>query len=298
MRRCASCGSSLTQVVDGAGARLTTVVADAGAGKSRLLYEFLNWAELMPSRVYLFTGRALPSRQNAALGLFRDVVATRFDIHDSDPAAVVLRKLRDGFAGHLSPDEADVVGHWMGFELSSSPAVQRLLGAQFAITARAQLLAFFASLAVSAPVVLALEDLHWADDESLDLIVDLVTHLREHRLFALGLTRPALLDRRPGFPGDGVLTSRLDLPSLTDADCRALVHEVLQRVADVPAELVDLVVARADGNAFYLEELIKMLIDDGVIDTSAADDVWRVDLGATRPGCRPVHLDGRPPGPP
>ncbi len=50
---------SLTQVVDGAGARLVTVIADAGAGKSRLLYEFLNWAELMPSRVYLFTGRAL-----------------------------------------------------------------------------------------------------------------------------------------------------------------------------------------------------------------------------------------------
>ena len=68
-----------------------------------------------------------------------------------------------------------------------------------------------------------------------------------------------------------VTTTRLDLPPLTDADCRALVHEVLQRVADVPDELVELVVARADGNAFYVEELIKMLIDDGVIDTSAGD---------------------------
>ena len=128
------------------------------------------------------------------------MLATRFDIHDSDPAAAVLTKLRDGFAGHLSPDEADVVGHWLGFELSSSPAVQRLLGAQFAITARAQLMAFFASLAVSAPVVLALEDLHWADDESLDFIVELIAHLREHRVFVLGLTRPALFDRRPGVP--------------------------------------------------------------------------------------------------
>ncbi len=85
--------------------------------------------------------------------------------------------------------------------------------------------------------------------------------------------------------------SRLDLPSLTDADCRALVHDVLQRVADVPAELVDLVVARADGNAFYVEELIKMLIDDGVIDTSA-EDVWRVDLGRLDRGAVPSTLTG------
>ncbi len=283
---------AFTAVVDGNGARLVTVVADAGAGKSRLLYEFLNWVELAPSEAYLFTGRALANRQSASFRLFRDVVATRFDIHDGDPAAAVLTKVRDGFAGHLSSDEADVVGHWLGFEVSSSPAVQRLLGAQFSATARAHLLAFFAALAAEDTVVLALEDLHWADDESLDLLVDLVAHLREHHVLALGVTRPALLERRPGWPGDDIATSQLDLPPLTDTDSRALVLEVLQRAAEVPDELVELVVSRADGNAFYLEELIKMFIDDRVIDTSAADDVWRIDLARLEPGAVPATLTG------
>ena len=124
------------------------------------------------------------------------MVATRFDIHDSDPAAAVLTKLRDGFAGHLSPDEADVVGHWLGFELSSSPAVQRLLGAQFSATARAHLLAYFAALAARDAVVLALEDLHWADDESLDLLADLIAHVQRAsparaRAHAAGIGRAA-----------------------------------------------------------------------------------------------------------
>jgi class 3 adenylate cyclase/tetratricopeptide (TPR) repeat protein len=281
-----------TDVVEGMGATLVTVVAEAGAGKSRLLYEFLNWVELAPSEVYLFTGRALANRQGAALGVFRDVIATRFEIHDGDPADEVARKLRAGFGQHLSADEADVVGHWLGFELSSSPAVQRLLGAQFAETARAQLLGFFASLATSDPVVLALEDLHWADDESLDLLVELVAHLAEHRVMALGLTRPTLLDGRPDFPGDGIRCTRLDLASLSDADSRDLVHEVLQRVEEVPDDLVDLVVSRADGNAFYIEELIKMLIDNDVVDTSPADDTWRVDLARLDPSDVPSTLTG------
>ena len=279
-------------VVDGDGARLVTVVADAGAGKSRLLYEFLNWVELAPSEAYLFTGRALANRQSASLGLFRDVVATRFDIHDSDPAAAVPTKLRDGFAGHLSPDEADVVGHWLGFELSSSPAVQRLLGATVLGNRARPPSRVLRGARGPDPVVLALEDLHWADDESLDLLADLIAHVREHHLLALGLTRPALLERRTGWPGATVKTTHLDLPPLTDTDSRALVREVLQRVATCQTSWCELVVTRADGNAFYLEELIKMLIDDGVIDTSVGLDVWRVDLARLEPGAVPTTLTG------
>jgi class 3 adenylate cyclase/tetratricopeptide (TPR) repeat protein len=284
--------AACSEVVAGAGARLVTVVAEAGAGKSRLLYEFLNWLELAPSKVYVFTGRALANRQGAALGLFRDVIATRFQIHDGDAADDVARKLRDGFASELSPDEADVVGHWLGFELSSSAAVQRLLGAQFAVTARAQLLAFFASLAATDPVLLALEDLHWADDESLHLIGEVITHLGSQRVLVVGLARPALFERWPEFPGDAVRSTRLELPALGETDSRTLVHEVLQRVEDLPGELVDLVVSRADGNAFYVEELIKMLIDKRVIDTSSSEDAWRVDLGRLDPGAVPSTLTG------
>ena len=268
--------ATFNEAIAGSEARLVMVVAEAGTGKSRLLYEFLNFVELAPSVAYLFTGRALANRQGAPLGLFRDLIATRFDVRDSDPAAEVLTKLRDGFAGCLTPDEADVVGYWLRFEVSTSAAVQRLVGPQFAAAARAHLLAYFAALAANDPVVLALEDLHWADEESLDLLVDLLNHVRDCPVFALGLSRPALFDRRPAFARDAPWASRLDLPALTDDDCRALVRDILQRLPDPPNNLIELIASRAEGNAFYVEELIKMLIDDGVIETSAADETWQL----------------------
>ena len=59
----------------------------------------------------------------------------------------------------------------------------------------------------------------------------------------------------------------------------------------LPDELVELVVSRADGNAFYIEELVKMLIDSGAIDTSL-DDGWHVDLGRLDPSAVPSTLTG------
>jgi class 3 adenylate cyclase/tetratricopeptide (TPR) repeat protein len=282
---------SFERVAAGAGAAVVVVVADAGTGKSRLLYEFLSWLELVPSETWMFTGRAFASRRGTALGLFRDVIATRFDMLDSDAAPTVAEKLRRGFAPCLSTEQAEIVGHWLGFELSSSAAVQDLLGPQFAATARTHLLEFFASLAATDPVVFALEDLHWADDESLDLLDELTSRLREQRVLVVGLTRPSLLDRRPDGPGRDVPVDRLDLARLSDDDCRTFVLDVLQRVETIPADLVELVVERAEGNAFFVEELIKMLIDDGAIVTSD-DGVWRVDLARLQRSAIPSTLTG------
>src|SRR6185503_13296848 len=68
--------------------------------------------------------------------------------------------------------------------------------------------------------------------------------------------------------------ARLDLRPLSKRQSRQLVEEILQKVDEVPAELRDLVVNGAEGNPFYVEELIKMLIDDGVI--VAAAERWQV----------------------
>jgi predicted ATPase len=79
---------------------------------------------------------------------------------------------------------------------------------------------------------------------------------------------------------------------LSDASSRALVCEVLQRVPELPDELVELVVSRADGNAFYIEELVKMLIDAGAIDTTDDGDAWRIDLDRLDPSAVPSTLTG------
>ncbi len=236
------------RITEDASTRRVTVVGEAGVGKSRLLYELQNWIDLHPVRAYFFKGRALATGRSGALGLLRDVLADRFGVLDSDPTATVATKLRDGFGPTLAADEADLVGHWLGFDLRSSAAVRRLLGSgQLAIAARAHLFRYFETLANDGPVVVFLEDLHWADEESLTVVDELVAHATSAHLLVVGVARPTLLER----PEAADLLERssvaLVLQPLDAAATRDLVEEILQHADTVPDALVDLILERADG---------------------------------------------------
>lgn len=248
------------------------IIGDAGVGKSRLLYEFSNWLELRPEQIYYFKGRATPITQNVPYSLFRNLFAFRFDILDSDSAAVAMKKFRTGTAEVLPPDQADIVGHWLGFDFSASEAVVNLLGSlEFGTVARAHLVRFFRTLAAAEPVVIFLEDIHWADDPSLELATHLLTAIAQAHLLLLTLSRPSLFERHSSW-GEGLSSlRRISLKPLTRHSSQALVDEILRLARNVPDPLRDLIVDTAEGNPFYLEELIKMLIDQGVIERGGAD---------------------------
>jgi class 3 adenylate cyclase len=90
-----------------------TVVADAGVGKSRLLWEFENWAEAQPERFYWFRGRAQPQTQAQPYGLLRDVLAWRLQIADDDDADVARAKLCAGVEP-LFADDGPAQAHLLG----------------------------------------------------------------------------------------------------------------------------------------------------------------------------------------
>ena len=252
--------------------RVVTISGEAGVGKSRLLYEFDDWLELRPEEVYYFKGRGTPNTHNVPHSLFRDLFAFRFDIRDSDPTAVALDKFRAGMTGVLAPELADVVGHWLGFDFAASDAVSRLLGASgFAETARAYLTRYFGTLAAAEPVVIFLEDIHWADDQSLDLVVHLTQAVPAAYLLVVAAARPMFFERRPNWGEGEAAFQQIQLKPLSRRSSRTLVDEILQRVDDIPDSLRDLIVDSAEGNPFYVEELVKMLIEQGVIERGAAD---------------------------
>jgi class 3 adenylate cyclase/tetratricopeptide (TPR) repeat protein len=256
--------------------RVVTVVGEAGVGKSRLLYEFENWLELLPERVTYFKGWPTPEMQAIPCGAMRDMFAARFEIRESDGAAAVLDKFRAGMEGLLPPERADLAGHLLGFDLSASQAVQNLLGSpSFRDLATAYLVQYVRAVAAQ-PAVMLLEDVHWADDSSLDLLDRLATAIPEARLLVVCLARPELFERRPQWGEGRSAFSRLELRPLSRRSSRALVAEILQRVEQVPDELRDLVVEGAEGNPFYVEELIKMLLEDGVI--QRGEERWQVAL--------------------
>lgn len=288
---------ALRAVLEGGTARAVTVVGEPGVGKSRLLYEFERWLETLPGAepVRVFRGRATETMLSLPYSLLRSVAASRFEIAESDPPETAREKLVCGVTGLLAGDaegekKAHFIGHLLGLDFHTSPHLQGILEDTRQIRSRAlsYLGQFFMAQGRGHPAVFLLEDLHWADDDSLDALALLMQAARALPLLWVGAARPGLFERRPGWGHSWA--ARVDLAPLSPDESRALVAEILRKVPAIPAALSDLVLARAEGNPFYVEELIKMLIDARVIATGGAE--WRVDTAQLAEARIPQTLTG------
>ena len=270
---------------------MVTIVGEPGLGKSRLLYEFENWIDLRPEQVRLFRGRARLETQQLPFGLLRDLFAFQFGIQDDDPLSLVCQKFETGISefekARTAQDEtwrnqsyrAHFIGVLLGYDFSDSPAIRQVKDDPRQIHDRAMLylIDYFRAAAQGHPILILLEDLHWADDSSLDCIQRLSLALHDQSAMLVGAARPVLYERRPNWMEGYDFHRRLDLHPLSRHDSRRLVEEVLQKVTDLPEALRELVVSNAEGNPFYVEELIKMLIEDGAILKGEA--AWQVFPG-------------------
>jgi Predicted ATPase len=287
---------------------LVTIVADAGLGKSRLLYEFDNWLELRPEKIWLFRGRAYPQGTGQPYGLLRDLFAWRFGIQDSDSLEQAREKLRAGIAPWFdtsADEQTAMLGHLIGFDYSGSSHIAGILQdakqmRDRAFNAAAQ---YFRRLSQSngAPVAILLDDLHWADDGSLDFINYLAEVAHDLPILVLCLTRPVLFERRPRWGSGQAAHARIELAPLGRRGSRELAEVLLQRLTEVPHALRELITGGAEGNPFYMEELTRMLIDDGVIVTTqvqwrvAPERLVKVRVPPTLTGVLQARLDALPP---
>jgi class 3 adenylate cyclase/tetratricopeptide (TPR) repeat protein len=258
----------LADVVEESRWRVVTVLGDAGVGKSRLLLDFDAWLAEIPENVRWFGGRASPTMQNTVNALLRDVLASRLGIQVDGDRELVRDRFTTAFTEALGPPgarAAALVGVWLGFdtddgthELPTDPQALRDQGT-------VALGEYFRAFADRDPVVVLLEDLHWADEGTLRWLDAVDPILRESRILVVATARPALLETRPRW-GEGLTHHvRVDLPALSGRETRELLGHLLQRADDLPDGLVSMVVDAAEGNPFYIEELVTWLVDAGVV---------------------------------
>ena len=257
---------------------LALVSAEAGIGKTRLRRELLHrlgWPVLQ--------ARAHPSAALQPYGLWRQLLTRWLEIGDEQPAAQAQERFVQGlqpWLGALADAAAAArrLGHLLGLDFGGHPSVQALGGRELRDAAVTALAALLAARAAEGPLLLVLDDVHWADEASLDLLERLLAPapaLANAPLAVLLLARPELAMRRaPPRAGADVPAVELRLQPLTAEQGGTLADALLAPVDAPPPELKELLVSRADGNPFYMEELLRMLMDDGVIDTSA--EPWRV----------------------
>ena len=275
--------------------KLVTLLGEPGVGKSRIVYEYFTFLESLPHPTWLFRGRAVESSKDLPYSVLRSILLDRFLIADSDDPGDAKKKLEEGLSEYLGERGAEVapfLGHLIGLDYRDHPSVAGLMDESQLIRDKA-FRAMVELLEIGRPEayrVFLIEDIHWADQESLDFIQYLTKHTPEMPMLILCTARPLLAQVRPGWMTDSDRCTIVRLERLDEEATGRLIDDVLQRVDSVPKKVRELIVERSEGNPFYVEELVKMLIDRGVIDASGSS--WEVRVEALDPNEIPGTLTG------
>jgi class 3 adenylate cyclase len=270
--------------------RVAVVVGEAGLGKTRLIAEWKaavmaemgdqagaqaggDGREGQPPAQW-FEGHCLSYGQGLAYHLLIDVLRKVIGVTDAAGEPEVRAALQSHVEQWFGPNALDVypyLGHLLSLQLEGAALERvRMLDPQ-AIQAQylAALRQLFRTLAAQRPVVLILDDIHWIDPSSAELLTRLLPLTSEAPLLFCFVTRP---DREtPGWrlisaarESLGASLTEITLNPLSDADSRQLVSNLLELEA-LPEHIRTIILQKAEGNPFFVEEVIRMLIDRGAI---------------------------------
>ena len=238
--------ASYRDTVDHAAPHLVTIVGDAGVGKTRLVRELWAWLAQQEPQPLQRTGRCLSYGQGTAYRPLAEVLKEHLGLLDTDSPERVLERLGDRRLLALAMG-LDVAG-----DLHPLVARDRFQDAW---------IEFLSTLAAERPTALLVEDLHWADQPLVELLERLIERV-EGPLLVIATARPELNELRPGW-GKSARAGVLELEPLSPADSGLLLAELL--ATEVPSRLQELLVDRSEGNPFFVEELVGMLIDRGLL---------------------------------
>ena len=269
--------------------RLVEIQGEAGMGKSRLVSEALSI--VAPGQAMIFQGRALPYAQVGYYifrSLLQDVVrqSQRADLPNETWDALVSPALRpfirQMLGATLTPEEQVIMGNL---------EPERVKQLTF-VAVREWLL----GQTRQGPVILVLDDLHWADGLSRDMLQALGAVISGAPVLLCAVTRPQpetplnLVAPPVGQPLDAPLHLRLELESLSPVHSRVLLANLVN-LDDVPELFIDTILTRAGGNPFYIEEFVHMLIEKEAL--TLEEGRWQVVSTAALQGTEiPTTLRG------
>jgi AAA ATPase domain len=235
--------------------QLVTILGDAGVGKTRLLREFWERLGAHSPEPLRRTGRCLSYGHGITYWPLAEVLKEHLGIFESDPPAVVLERL----------GSREILGLTLGLDVARGlhplAARDRFQDAW---------VDFLEEVVTEQPTVVLIEDVHWAEDQLLDLLERLVRDTRGP-LLLVATARPELLEQRPGW-GARVRGTTVALEALSSEDAVRMLDELLG--GTLPAGLREVVVQRAEGNPFFVEELLGTLIDRQLLERENGS--WRM----------------------
>jgi tetratricopeptide (TPR) repeat protein len=252
-------------------ARAVLVTAPAGGGKSRLRHELLQRLRGGTQRFELLVGRPDAIAAGSPFAMLGPAIRDAAGIEAADSEArrreKLLARVSRRLAGEAARRTAELLGEMTGvpFPAEDSPALAaartdpRLMGDRL----RTAWIDWLTAESEAGPVLLVLDDLQWGDRPSLQLVETALRALRDRPLMVVAFARPDIDEVFPGLWRERDL-QRVTLRGLTRRAAQQLVNQVLGE--DLERETMDWLLERADGNPFYLEELMRAV----AVDPSAA----------------------------
>lgn len=285
---------------------IVSVIAEAGLGKSRLLTELaaseeareLAWRE----------GRSVSTGQHQSFHPIADLCRSWAEIGDEDDDASARAKL-DAVIRSTLPDEADDLLPFIGALLRlplEDEWQRRLAGIEGAALEKMTLRSVAQLLRAGSrrrPVVVVMDDLHWADLSSIDLLRALLPLCEDHAILFVNLSRPGF-ERTSGqirAHACAELAHRhleIELRPLDAEAARSLLNNLF-RQGDIPHATRLLIEEKAQGNPFYIEEVVRALVDEGAVEAvdgrfRATEKIHDVVIPATIQEVIMARVDGQP----
>ena len=229
--------------------QLFTILGPAGVGKSRLVREFLGE---ISGRALVARGRCLPYGEGITfwpvLEAVKDVAGVE-DIESVDETTTRVAALLEG-----EPDVALRVTELIGLREGSAGLDEGFAAVR----------TFFELLALRGPLVVLFEDVHWGEETFLDLVEHLADWSRGAPLLLVCVARPELLDTRPSWGGGKLNATSVLLEPLSDDESAELLANLVGE-ATLAEEVQERIASAAEGNPLFVEEMLSMLIDEGVL---------------------------------
>jgi serine/threonine protein kinase/tetratricopeptide (TPR) repeat protein len=239
--------------------RFVTVIGDIGVGKSRLLYEF--WKSLKDMNIRSTVGRCRERGTLTPLLPFiasmRDMLGLSSDLSDNTHDEVVAKTLQ------LAPELEDylpAILHVLSIDSDKYPLPDYLAGEDLQAALGEALISVFTQGASGKPLAMLLEDWHWADESSREVLLQLREMVAVNPLLVTVTSRPGPGGDSPVPTGDVYL----ELTPLGDGPAAELMRAALNG-ARIPAELSERIGEKTGGNPFFIEELCRTLLESGAL---------------------------------
>jgi class 3 adenylate cyclase/tetratricopeptide (TPR) repeat protein len=256
-RELATLEDAFGRVVEGPACEVVTVMGPAGAGKSRLTGELIG---RIGARATVLQGRCLSYGDGITFWPIASVVMDAIGMEERDTQDEARRKLAELLAATAGADGADddLVSDGLGSLLGLGAADVGLQETYWAVRR------FLERLAARGPLVVVFDDIHWGEPTFLDLVDYLADWIQGAPVLVLCQARPELRDVRPEWMTAKPNASSLMLAPLTGTEIDGLIRGLVGG-AEVPVAARARIAEVADGNPLFVEETIRMLVDDGLL---------------------------------